>query len=152
MSTYRRQKQLRKPAAVPMLLSWLIPGYGFFINGHKRRAIYFFIILQLTFIIGAMLRGSILIPAFSIRSEAFNLVNILTFFTQMFNGGLGIISMIPDLLGPGASLFPNNEAYPLADLGAFFLLVSGGMNYFVLVSTWDNFYAPEKIRTERQVV
>jgi len=152
MSTYRRQKQSHKSATVPMLLSWLIPGYGFFINGHKRRAIYFFIVLELTFLIGAMLRGSILIPAFSIRNEAFNLVNILTFFTQMFNGGLGIISMMPDILGPGASLFPNNEAYPWADLGAFFLLVSGGMNYFVLVSTWDNFYAPEKIRTERQAV
>lgn len=131
----------RKSPVMPMILSWLIPGYGFFINGHRKRGVFFFVVLQLTFIIGVVLRGAVLIPEFSIKSPAFNLVNILTFLTQMFNGALGILSMLPDLFGRAAALFPTNDAYIWADLGAFFLLVSGGMNYFVLVTTYDNFYA-----------
>ena len=125
-----------------MILSWLIPGYGFFRNGRKTRGIVFFVLLQLTFIIGASLRGSVLIPEFNFRAMGFNLVNVLTFITQAFNGGLSIISMLPDMLGPGAAILPYDEAAPYADLGAFYLLVSGGMNYFVLVNTYDVFYGP----------
>ena len=141
-STQIRQTAQKKSAFIPLALSWLVPGYGYFINGHKRRAVFFFLILELTFLLGAVLRGSILVPVFSFRDPAFNLVNVLTFITQMFNGGLGIVSMLPEIFGARAHILPYNEAYVWADLGAFFLLVSGGMNYFVLVSTWDHFYAP----------
>ncbi len=126
-----------------MILSWLIPGYGFMRNGFVARGIFFFVILQLTFLIGVALRGAVLIPEFNFRSPGFNLVNILTFLTQVFNGGLGIISMLPELFGSSAAVFPHDESHHWADLGAFYLLVSGGMNYFVLVSTYDHFYAEE---------
>jgi hypothetical protein len=126
-----------------MILSWLIPGYGFLRNGRRTRGLVFFVLLQLTFIIGALLRGSVLIPEFNFRAAGFNLVNVLTFITQMFNGGLGIISMLPELFGRGAAILPYDEAATYADLGAFYLLVSGGLNYFVLVSTYDNFYGPK---------
>lgn len=112
-------------------------------NGFVKRGILFFVLLQVTFLIGAALRGSVLIPEFNFRSPGFNLLNILTFITQVFNGGLGIISMLPELFGAGAAILPNDEAGTFADLGAFYLLVSGGMNYFVLASTYDNFYAPD---------
>lgn len=134
-------KTNRKSAAIPVFLSWLIPGYTFMRNGHMARGIFFFLILQLTFCLGAILRGSVLIPVFDINNPGFNLVNILTFITQMFNGGLGIISMLPDMFGPAAAIFPYNESATYADLGAFFLLVSGGMNYFVMVKGYDHFYA-----------
>jgi hypothetical protein len=124
-----------------MVLSWLVPGYGFMRHGYWLRGIYFFIALEVTFLIGAALRGAVLVPVFNIGNPAFNLVNILTFFTQIFNGGLGLVSMLPDLLGASVSILPYNEAYRWADLGSFFLLVSGGMNYFVMVSTYDNFYS-----------
>lgn len=97
------------------------------------------------------MRGTILVPEFNFRAIGFNLVNILTFITQMFNGGLGIISMLPDLAGPGAALLPYEESATYADLGAFYLLVSGGMNYFVIVSTWDNFYRDKPLRAESEV-
>jgi hypothetical protein len=126
-----------------MILSWLIPGYGFFRNGRKTRGLIFFVLLQLTFIIGVALKGSVLLPVFNFRAPGFNLVNVLTFITQSFNGGLALLSMLPEFLGPGAALLPYEEAAPYADLGAFYLLVSGGLNYFVLVSTYDTFYGPK---------
>ena|ERR1043166_6646060 len=121
-----------------MILSWLIPGYGFFHHGFRRHALFFFIVLEATFLAGAKLQGSILWPDFNYHSEGFNLVTILTFFTQIFNGLLGIISLLPDLRGP--AILPYNETYHWADLGSFYILVSGGMSYFVLVSTYDHFY------------
>lgn len=143
----------RKKSAVPtMLLSWLIPGFGFMRNGFMARGIFFFVILQITFLLGAWLRGTVLVPEFNFRNPGFNLVNILTFITQMFNGGLGLLSMLPEILGPSSAVMPYDEAGTWADLGAFYLLVSGGMNYFVLVSTWDHFYAdaaPAPVRQEK---
>lgn len=127
--------------------SWLLPGYGFYHYGMKRRAAFFFITLQLTFLIGALMQGSVLWPVFGFRNEGFNLVTILTFFTQMFNGLLGFVSLVPDLVGGKFRILPYNETSAWADLGSFYLLVSGGMNYFVLASTYDHFYgrkAPEK--------
>jgi hypothetical protein len=125
--------------AVVLILSWLIPGYGFYHFGMRRRATFFFVVLQTTFFIGALLQASVLFPEFRWDHDGFNIVSILTFVTQMFNGLLGLISLLPDTLGPKFALLPYNEACPWADLGSFFLLVSGGMNYFVLTSTYDHF-------------
>lgn len=125
-----------------MILSWLVPGYGFMRNGYVGRGITFFVMLQATFLIGAALKGSVLVPEMNFREPGFNLVNVLTFLTQCFNGGLAFVSMLPELMGPGAAILPYEEAAPFADLGAFYLLVSGGMNYFVLVHTYDKFYGP----------
>lgn len=137
------------PVAV-LVLSWLIPGYGFYRNGLKRHALLFFLLLEGTFLAGAALHGSVLLPEFSPRSEGFNLVTILTFFVQMCNGLLGLVSLLPDLAGAKMAVLPYNERHPLAELGAFYLLVSGGMNYFVITSTWDHFYGPRSREAANQ--
>lgn len=121
-----------------LILSWLIPGYGFMHHGRWARGIYFFITLQATFLIGAWLRGSVLLPDFNMRSEGFNIMTILTFVTQIFNGGLSILSLLPEIGGP--AILPYDETNQWSDLGSFYLLISGGMNYFVLTATWDYFY------------
>lgn len=127
-----------------MLLSWLLPGYGFFHHGLRSRALLFFLLLEGTFLIGAALHGSVLVPEFNPRNEGFNLITILTFLVQMCNGLLALISLLPELFGPGAAILPYDETHPLAELGSFYLLVSGGMNYFVLASTWDHFYGARR--------
>ena len=125
-----------------MFLSWLLPGYGFLHNGRKWHALYVFVVLEATFLVGSLLKGSVLLPDFDYRSEGFNLVTILTFMTQMFNGLLGMISLLPDIGGP--AILPYDETHHWADLGSFYLLVSGGMNYFVIASTYDHFYGRGK--------
>lgn len=126
--------------AYVLFLSWLIPGYGYYHNGMRRRAIFFFIVLETTFLLGALFRGSVLLPEFNYRDEGFNLVTILTFVTQMCNGLLGLVSLLPDLTKGVLRILPYNETSHWFDLGSFYLLVSGGMNYFVLVNTYDYFY------------
>jgi hypothetical protein len=125
-----------------LLMSWLLPGYGFLHNGRRWHALFVFVVLESTFLAGSMLQGSVLFPDFNFGSEGFNLVTILTFLTQMFNGLLGLLSLLPDIGGP--AILPYNETHHWADLGSFYLLVSGGMNYFVLASTYDHFYGRGK--------
>jgi hypothetical protein len=129
-----------------MLLSWLFPGFGFFYHGMKRRGIFFFIVLEVTFLVGAAMQASILKPEYNYYREGFNLVAILTSFTQMFNGRLGLISLMPDLLQSHFHILPYNETSSWFDLGSFYMLVSGGMNYFVLVNTYDYFYGRKRER------
>jgi hypothetical protein len=121
-------------------LSWLIPGYGYLIHRRWGRGIFFFVILEATFLAGAAFHGSVLLPDFRFGSEGFNVVTILTFLTQMFNGGMSLISLLPEFFGAKAAILPYDETNQWADLGSFFLLVSGGMNYFVMTSTYDHFY------------
>lgn len=128
---------------IVMLLSWLIPGYGFWFYGMRRRALFFFVTLELVFLIGAMFQGSVLLPDFNYRSEGFNILTLLTFATQMFNGALGLVSLLPDL-GLRFHILPFNETSHWSDLGGIYLLVSGGMNYFVLASTYDHFYGRKR--------
>ena len=123
-----------------ILTSWLVPGFGFFLYGRRARGLLFFFLLEGIFLAGVLLKGSVLLPDFNPRAEGFNLVTILTFVTQVFNGGLALVSLWPEFAGLNFAIFPANEAAPLADLGSFLLLVSGGMNYFVTVSTYDHFY------------
>lgn len=129
-----------------MLLSWLIPGFGYYHHGKKRLGIFFFVALEITFLIGAAMQASILFPELNYRSEGFNVVTILTSFTQLFNGLLGLISLLPEFVGGRIHILPYNETSSWFDLGTFYLLVSGGMNYFVLVSTYDHFYGRKRGR------
>jgi hypothetical protein len=126
-------------AFIVVFLSWLIPGFGFFVHRRWIRGLLFFIVLEATFLVGAAFKGSVLLPDFRFGSEGFNVVTILTFFTQMFNGGLGLISLAPEFMR-GWHILPYDETNQWADLGSFFLLVSGGMNYFVMTSVYDHFY------------
>ncbi|MCX7018751.1 MAG: DUF6677 family protein [bacterium] len=126
-----------------LVMSWLVPGFGFAWHGLWWRALFFFVVLEAAFLAGAFLQGSVLVPEFAYTNKDFNLVTILTFFTQMFNGLLGIVSVAPDLLaraGIHVRILPYNETNQWFDLGSFYLLVSGGMNYFVMMSTCDHFY------------
>lgn len=136
--------------AVLLLLSWLIPGYGFFLNKRWKRGLFFFVTLQLTFLIGAFaFKGAVLMPEMP-GSPSFNVVSLLTFIVQMFNGGLALLSLLPDIAGKSLAVLPYQEDYAWADLGAFYILVSGGMNYFVLMSTYDNFCRDEAVTSDRK--
>ena len=132
------------PAWAVMTAAWLIPGAGFWLNGRRGRAMLFFLSLQSAFLVGAALKGVVLWPDWNPGGEGFNIVNILAFAVQMFNGLLGLVSLLPDLAGAKLALLPYRETHATSELGSFFMLVSGGMNYFVLTGTWDSFYAPAR--------
>ncbi|MCX7624734.1 MAG: hypothetical protein N2Z21_00750 [Candidatus Sumerlaeaceae bacterium] len=133
-----------------LFLSWLIPGYGYYVNGLRRRGVVVFLAIQLTFLLGCALRGGVFLPEFRWSHEGFNIVSLLTFLTQIFNGGAALISLIPEVIGGRWAVLPYDESYCWADLGSFYILVSGGLNYFVLTSTYDHFYGKKRINRPQE--
>jgi len=127
-----------------LVVSWLIPGYGYYYHGLRWKGLFVFGAIELTFLIGSLLRGSVLLPEFRVTHEGFNVVALLTFFTQLFNGLAALLSLLPEFLGRAFAIFPYDESYCWADLGSFYLLVAGGLNYFVLTSTYDHFYGKKR--------
>jgi hypothetical protein len=131
--------------AVNILLligSWLIPGLGFIAKGNVWRGVALFVLINATFALGLLLHGSVLIPQFQYHDPAFNIVNLLTFFGEMGNGGASLLAVLRDYIqhGPAA---PGNwlpsEKHPWFDLATLYLLVSGSANYFAVSSFYDRY-------------
>ncbi|MFH0793879.1 MAG: DUF6677 family protein [bacterium] len=121
-----------------VLLTWLIPGAGFFIKRRPVRGAVLFALITVTFAVGVHFRGCVEIPIWSPGSDGFNLVAILTFLVQL---GAGLPSLV-SLLAHKANLriLAGDPADPLFDLATFYILVAGALNYFVVCNFYDRFY------------
>ncbi len=122
-------------SAKTVVLAWLLPGYGLWVMGEKTRAVLLGAVLQFTFLMGCILRGSVVLPDLQGGADGFNIVAVLVFVIQMGNGALASLSLLPELFGGAVSILPTNESHAYADLGQMWLLVSGGMNYFLVMAT-----------------
>lgn len=131
MSSWKRQPSLVEKLAV-MAGSWFVPGLGFWLKGARWQALSLFILIEFVFVVGLLLNGGVLVPGtFNPVAPGANIVGILTFFVQCFNGG-GLIASL---------LLPCNETAAYHDLGCFWLMTSAGMNYFAMLGIWDSYYA-----------
>lgn len=97
--------------------------------------------IGLTFIIGLALRSSVDWPSWSIRAEDFNLINNFTFIVQMGAGIWALISFaisnfmtdVPSAL----AFFEGLQQHRYYELGSYFLIVAGALNYFALGNFYD---------------
>ena len=120
-------------------LNWFIPGSGFMIKGMLKKGLILFLIINVTFLIGLLLHGAVVIPTFDRRAEAFNWVNILTFLGQLGNGGLSLFSIMHEKIRLG--WFKYYDYHPWSDLASLYFLVSGALNYFSTCNLYDRLYA-----------
>lgn len=135
-----------------LIIGWMFPGACFIMKKKYLRGAFFFIILNLTFLLGVFLKGSVITPVFNPNSEGFNIVNLLTFFVQIGNGFFSAISLaaseymlrVPSWQQESASriirFLSGQESYAYFDIASFFMLVSGAMNYFVVTNFYDQYY------------
>ena len=121
-----------------VILSWLIPGSGFVLRKHYARGVVLFLLINVTFMIGVLLHGAVVWPIWNRHIEGFNIVNNLTFMVQLGNGLLSLLSLVGHSLTPNRVL-TGQEWHAYFDLASFYLLVSGGMNYFVVCYFYDRF-------------
>ncbi|MCX7765532.1 MAG: hypothetical protein N2246_02355 [Candidatus Sumerlaeia bacterium] len=118
-----------------IILSWLIPGSGFLLHKQLIRGIIIMVVLSATFWLGLLLDGSVVFPVWSPRQEGFNVINILTFLSQMGYGGLSILCLASPALG--LTFFQGNQAGSFFDLASFYLIVAGGLNYLMVFNFYD---------------
>ena len=133
-----------------MLLSWFIPGSGFLIRRQIARGLSVFLILNLTFLLGLALSGGVILPPLSPGSPGFSYVSILVFLGQIGNGMLALLCVIvqelQSHLGSSSSVvsvlvhfFSAAPEDALFELGSFYIIISGTMNYFVLCNFHDRY-------------
>lgn len=102
-----------------------------------------------TFLIGIMLHSSVMWPIWSIRSPDFNLINNFTFIVQMGGGFAALASFwattAPVAVEAAPPLFAwlaGVPHHPYYELGGYFLIVAGAMNYFALGNFYDRLIHP----------
>ena len=82
-----------------VLLSWVVPGLGFFLMGRRARGLAHFFLIVVTFLIGLGLHGGVAWPAWTPARPDFNLMNNFTFLVQIGSGLPGLASLLGGLAG-----------------------------------------------------
>lgn len=115
-----------------VVLGWLLPGSGFLFLGrrYRGRAILFCAVVHVTFLLGVCMHGGVGWPVWGLRDLGFSVVNNLNFIFQMGAGWLGLVSLAAHRLGWSALAVAEPHAF--SDLGSFYCLVAGALNYFII--------------------
>ncbi|GEM_PF-2360427 len=129
-----------------LFIGWMIPGAGFLIWGRWVRGLTCFFLIHLTFGLGLVLHSGVAWPSWSFRSEEFNLINNFTFIVQMGTGLPALASFLASqwVQEPGAGLawLAGAPKHPHYELGSYFLIVAGALNYFVVGNFYDRLVRP----------
>lgn len=118
-----------------VLLNYLVPGAGVFVAGRRARGLLQGAMVLVTFAIGLALRGGVTWPIWRPTVEGFNLINNLMFLVQLCGGLPAWISLAADR--NGWSMLAGTPQDPYFELGAFYLVVAGAINYFMTLNMHD---------------
>jgi hypothetical protein len=135
----KKDRQLTWQGGFEILLCWLIPGSGFLLKKAYVRGIVIFGIIMSTFAIGVALSGSVIWPVWHPKAEGFNIVSCLTFIVQLGNGLPSFIS-VASTQGLSIGFLQSKEWHAYFDLASFYILISGAMNYFIVMNFYDRYY------------
>jgi len=129
---------------------WFVPGLGYFRRRRYVRAFILFIVIEGTFFIGLCLKGSVVPPIFD--ASGGGIISMLSFIIQLGNGLVSMASLTGVLWakrlltahmtpGPLIIFLAGKQTHAMYELGGFYLLVSGAMNYFVVTNFYDRYRA-----------
>ncbi len=128
-----------------LLIGWLIPGGGFILCGRRTRGLTHFFLVAVTFGIGISLHSAVAWPSWSIHDEEFNLINNFTFIVQL---GSGLPALISFAAGHWPAMFRGLgrlggiPQHPYYELGSYYLIVAGALNYFAIGNFYDRLVKP----------
>lgn len=121
-------------------MAWLIPGAGFCLHGRWARGLTHLLLVTVTFGMGLALRGGVQWPSWSPSAPDFNLINNLAFIVQMAAGLPAVASLTANLAG--WTWLGGTPWHAYAELGGYYLIVAGAINYFSLCNFNDRLLAP----------
>jgi len=139
--------------ALDLIGSWFVPGFGFFRRGRYARALVIFIVIEFTFLMGLLLKGGVALPV--LDASGGSIISVLTFIIQLCNGLLSLVSLGAVLWDQSLALrglnasglvkfFCGSPPHAFFELGAFYLLVAGAMNYFTIMNFYDRYKTGHK--------
>jgi len=116
---------MSRRTVIAVIVAWLIPGAGHFALGYRKRAVAFFSIIVLMFIIGLSIDGNL----YTIRESGRALLKILASFGSM---GAGLLYYIGRAMGPHGDVTSITYEY-----GTTFTLTAGLMNLLLMLDCFD---------------
>jgi hypothetical protein len=114
---------MKKNSIAAMVLAFLVPGAGHFYLGRRQRAIAFFLIVILMFVVGLAIDGKIYVSKGG---------NILTLLATLGSMGSGILYLLARLTGPYGDIGSITYEY-----GTAFTLTAGLMNLLLVLDAFD---------------
>lgn len=131
-----------------LLLDWLIPGLGFWLAGRRARGAMQAWMVILTFLLGLLLHSGVAWPSWSPSAPDFNLINNFTFVVQLGAGLPALLSLLSQSV-PQLGL-AGQPVHPYYELGGYFLIVAGAVNYFAVCNFYDRLMHPRSRFREQE--
>ncbi len=125
------------------LLGFIIPGLPYLIAGERKKFLMIFPLLYFSFFLGHLLfNGAVVFPAeYQSPPGFFNPLGYLTFFCQMLFGIPAWLSLFWSTIHPEIEylgMTVHRTYPPLFDLGSYYLLAIGGLNYYCNIKLYDH--------------
>lgn len=105
-------------------LAWLVPGLGHLLLGRKQRAAVFALVVVVSFVVGILCQGELILPKAG---------DPLSYFATVATVGNGILFFVARFLGLGDGV-PTAVTY---EYGNAFLLTAGVMNLLLMLDAYD---------------
>jgi hypothetical protein len=111
--------------AVSMFLAWLVPGAGHLFLGRRGRALIFFAVVTLLFVIGISIDGGL----YTVAGSRGSWLKLLASVASM---GSGLLYFVAKRLGVAADAVSATFEY-----GLTFTLTAGLMNLLLVLDCYD---------------
>ncbi|OYV97061.1 MAG: hypothetical protein B7Z68_04325 [Acidobacteria bacterium 21-70-11] len=112
------------PLPVLMVLAWLVPGLGHMLVGRRSRAVVFFVVVVIAFLLGIALDGELILPHAS---------DPLSYLAAIASVGNGVLFFVAHAVGLGQGVVTS----PAYEFGNTFLLTAGMMNLLLVLDVHD---------------
>jgi hypothetical protein len=112
------------PLPVLMVLAWLVPGLGHVLLGRRSRAVVFFIVVVIAFLLGIALDGELILP---------HAGDPLSYLAAIASVGNGVLFLVAHTVGLGQGVVTS----PAYEFGNTFLLTAGMMNLLLVLDVHD---------------
>jgi hypothetical protein len=112
------------PLPVIMILAWLVPGLGHVLLGRRLRAVVFFFVIVVAFLVGILLQGELILPHSG---------DPLSYAAAIASVGNGVLFFVARAVGMGQGVV-TSPAYEFANT---FLLTAGMMNLLLVLDVHD---------------
>lgn len=110
---------------VSMILAWVVPGAGHIYLGRRGRALAFFLIVVLMFLIGIAIDGGL----YTVATSGGSLLKVLASYASM---GSGLLYFIARKVGAPGEVMAATFEY-----GSTFTLTAGLMNLLLVLDCFD---------------